>query len=71
MLSALLTAMALRGVAFDMCPHFTAMQAYRLLINDLLPKAGAHPNLAATGFVKHYCSWEYCEECDAEFEARS
>ncbi len=37
-LSALLTAMALRGVAFDMCPHFTAMQAYRLLINELLPK---------------------------------
>ena len=70
-LSALLTAMALRGVAFDMCPHFTALQAYRLLIDELLPRAGAHPNLAATGFVKHYCSWEYCAECDAEFEARS
>ena len=59
-LSSLLTAMALRGVAFDMCPHFTAMRAYRLLIEDLLPRAGVHPNLAATGFVKHYCSWEHC-----------
>lgn len=65
-LSSLLTAMALRGVAFDMCPHFTAMQAYRLLIDELLPRAGAHPNLAATGFVKHYCSSEHCPDCDAE-----
>ena len=65
-LSSLLTAMALRGVAFDMCPHFTAMQAYRLLIDDLLPRAGAHPNLAATGFVKHYCSSEHCLDCGAE-----
>ncbi|MDA1230240.1 MAG: hypothetical protein O2856_05660 [Planctomycetota bacterium] len=69
-LSTLLAAMALRGVAFDMCPHYTAMRAYRLLIDELLPKAGVHPNLAATGFVKHYCSWEYCEECNAEFEDR-
>ena len=29
---------------------------------------GLHPNLAATGFVKHYCSSDQCEECDAEFE---
>lgn len=69
-LSSLLAAMALRGVAFDMCPHFTAQRAYELLIEELLPRAGVHPNLAATGFVKHYCSWEYCEECDAEFDER-
>ena len=69
-LSSLLAAMALQGVAFDMCPHYTAMRAYELLIDDLLPRAGVHPNLAATGFVKHYCSWEYCQECDAEFEER-
>jgi hypothetical protein len=69
-LSSLLAAMALRGVAFDMCPHFTAERAYELLIDELLPRAGVHPNLAATGFVKHYCSWEYCEECDAEFDER-
>ena len=69
-LSSLLAAMALQGVAFDMCPHYTAMRAYELLIDDLLPRAGVHPNLAATGFVKHYCSWEFCQECDAEFEER-
>jgi hypothetical protein len=69
-LSSLLAAMALRGVAFDMCPHYTAIRAYELLIDELLPTAGVHPNLAATGFVKHYCSWEHCEECDAEFNER-
>ncbi len=67
-LLSLLTAMALRGVAFDMCPHFTAMQAYRLLIEDLLPEAVVHPQLASTGFVQHYSSWESCPVCDAEFE---
>lgn len=69
-LSSLLAAMALRGVAFDMCPHYTAIRAYELLIDELLPRAGVHPNLAATGFVKHYCSWGHCEECDAEFDER-
>ncbi len=67
-LNALLTAMALRGVAFDMCPHFTAMKAYRLLIEELLPGAGVHPDLVSTGFVQHYSSWESCPECEAEFE---
>ena len=67
-LLSLLTAMALRGVAFDMCPHFTAMQAYRLLIEDLLPEAGVHPRLVSTGFVQHYSSWESCPVCAAEFD---
>jgi hypothetical protein len=67
-LHSLLAAMALRGVAFDMCPHFTALQAYRLLIEDLLPEAGVHPNLVATGWVQHYSSWESCRECESEFD---
>ena len=67
-LHALLTAMALRGVAFDMCPHFTAMRAYRLLIEELLPDAGVHPDLVSTGFVQHYSSWESCPDCEAEVE---
>lgn len=68
-LRSLLTAMARRGVAFDMCCHFTAMQAYRLLVDELLPDAGVHPNLVASGFIRHYSSWESCPECVAELEA--
>lgn len=64
----LLTAMALRGVAFDMCPHFTAIRAYRLLIEDLLQDATVHPDLVATGFVQHFGSYDSCEECAAEFD---
>jgi hypothetical protein len=67
-LSSLLAAMALRGVAFDMCPHFTAMQGYRLLIEELLPEASIHPNLVATGFIQHYSSHESCDECQAEMD---
>lgn len=67
-LNSLLAAMAMRGVAFDMCVHFTAKDAYRLLIEELLPEAGVHPNLVATGWVQHYSSWESCPQCEAEFE---
>ncbi len=68
-LNSLLTALALRGVAFDMCEHFSAVQAYRLLMTEILPEAQIHPRLVKTGFVRHYCSWEHCADCEAEFEA--
>ncbi len=68
-LSSLLTAMASRGVAFDMCEHYTAIKGYRLLIEEILPEANVHPDMVSTGFVQHYSSCEFCEECDAEFEA--
>lgn len=65
-LSTLLGAMALRGVAFEMCPHFSAMDAYRLLIEELLPEANVHPNLVQSGFICHYCSWEFCDKCQQD-----
>jgi hypothetical protein len=51
-----------------MCTQFTAIQAYRLLTEELLPEAEVHPNLVATGGVQHYGSWESCKECQAEFD---
>ncbi|MEI7699062.1 MAG: hypothetical protein WCK86_04650 [Planctomycetia bacterium] len=65
-LATLLGAMALRGVAFEMCPHFSAGDAYRLLIEELLPEANVHPNLVQSGFVCHFNSWEFCDECQRE-----
>lgn len=65
-LATLLGAMALRGVAFEMCPHFSARDAYRLLIEELLPEANVHPNLVQSGFVCHFSSWEFCDECQKE-----
>jgi hypothetical protein len=68
-LSQLLKAMALRGVAFDMCHHVSAKEAYRLLIEELLPEAGVHPGLVDTGFICHFGTAEFCPHCQAEFDA--
>jgi hypothetical protein len=67
MLNKLLAAMAVHGVAFAMCEHFTAKQAYKLLIEELLPQAHVHPDLVSTGFMQHYDSHEVCDECQAEY----
>jgi len=68
-LTQLLQAMALRGVAFDMCHHISAKEAYRLLIEELLPEAGVHPGLVDTGFICHFGTAEFCPHCQAEFES--
>ncbi len=65
-LQLLLSEMAMRGVAFHMCEHYTAKQAYRLLIEEILPRAHVHPNLVATGFTQNYMTHEFCAECEAE-----
>jgi len=67
-LSQLLKAMALRGVAFDMCHHVSAKEAYRLLIEELLPEAGVHPGLVDTGFICHFGTAEFCPHCQAEVD---
>jgi len=68
-LSSLLGAMAMRGVGFEMCPHLSATEAYRMLVTDLLPEVKVHPNLLNSGFVCHLSSWESCEECQNEADS--
>lgn len=65
----LLARLALHCVVIHMCEHFTAGETYRWLLDDLLPEEGVHPQLAPTGFVRHYDTSEHCPTCDAEFEA--
>ncbi|OHB79278.1 MAG: hypothetical protein A2W31_17035 [Planctomycetes bacterium RBG_16_64_10] len=69
LLTVLLASLALHGVALDMCEHYTALDAYRLLFDVILPEAQIHPQLCSTGFIQHYATWEYCAACAAEFEA--
>lgn len=64
----LLARLAMLSVAFDMCEHCTPRMAYRILIEEILPEASLHPDLANTGFVQHYSSFESCPECEAEFD---
>jgi hypothetical protein len=65
-LRVLLAALALHGVALDMCEHCTAREAYRILVDEILPDAQIHPNLPASGFVQHYATWESCPQCLGE-----
>jgi hypothetical protein len=69
-LHTLLARLALHCVAVHICDHYTALDTYRLLLEDLLPEQGIYPNLKPTGFVRHYDTSESCDACDAEFEVR-
>jgi hypothetical protein len=70
-LHTLLARLALHCVAVHICDHYSALDTYRLLLEELLPENGVHPNLKPTGFVVHYDTSECCDQCDAEFDARS
>lgn len=66
----ILRRLAMHSVALDMCEHFTCRDAYRLLVEEILPKYPVYPGLPLTGYVQHYSTWEYCRKCDEEFEAK-
>ncbi len=65
----ILAQLALLNVALDMCEHFSALETYRLLMEDILPTATVHPNLAASDMVLHYSTSDYCRECSDDFDA--
>ena len=66
----ILRRLAMHSVALDMCEHFTPRDAYRLLVEEILPKCPIYPGLPLTGYVQHYSTWEYCRKCEDEFEAK-
>ncbi|MEM8733809.1 MAG: hypothetical protein AAGG44_06295 [Planctomycetota bacterium] len=65
----ILAQLALLSVALDVCEHFTPLATYRLLMNEILPTAKVHPNLAASEMVQHYSTSDHCQACEAEFDA--
>ncbi len=65
---AILTQLALLSVAMNVCEHFSPLDTYRLLMNEILPTATAHPNLAATDIVQHFSTSDDCHACQAEFD---
>ncbi|MBI4556620.1 MAG: hypothetical protein HY706_03485 [Candidatus Hydrogenedentes bacterium] len=69
-LKVLLSSLARIGVALDVCEHFTPRDCYALLREKILPKENVFGELAGTGWVQHMCTYEYCAECEAEFEAK-
>lgn len=67
-LKIVLSQLALFGVAFAVCDHCTPREAYRILLDEVLPDCGAYEDLIGTEWVQHFMTHEYCAECDAEAE---
>lgn len=63
-----LSQLALFGVAYAVCDHCTPREAYRILLDEVLPDCGAYEDLIGTEWVQHFMTHEYCAECDAEAE---
>lgn len=65
---AILAQLALLSVALDVCEHFSALDTYRLLMEEILPTAKVHPKLAESEMVQHYSTSDHCLLCDRELE---
>lgn len=64
----LLAKMALYGVALDMCEHYTFKDAYRLLVEHISKENEVFRELRGTGWVTHFSTWEYCQQCEEKFK---
>ena len=64
----LLMRLAMLSIALDMCKHYTPRKAYKLITETLLKEEQVYPGLPGTGYVQHYMTHEFCEECDKEME---
>ncbi len=64
----LLSRLAPLGIVLDMCEHISAFEAYQMMINEFLPGTQIHPRMGAAGFVHHFSTWEYCEQCNEEMD---
>ncbi|MCX7013526.1 MAG: hypothetical protein NTW86_13385 [Candidatus Sumerlaeota bacterium] len=62
----LLGQMAMFGVAFHICEHFTAREAYRLLVEKVLQEERFYPELRGSGWVTGFMTSEWCPHCEEE-----
>jgi len=61
-----LTKLALVGVAFHVCEHYSGREAYRLFIEEVCVEAGHYRPLIGTGWVQNFCTSDYCKKCSGE-----
>jgi hypothetical protein len=67
-LQVLLACLARHGVALRMCEHFTARQAYCLLLDRILPEGSIPAALVDSGGVQHYATRDFCPNCLDPFQ---
>lgn len=65
-LKVLLAQLALHGVAYDVCEHYTAKQAYQLLVDKICREERVFPQLRNTQWVQHFSTSDFCPACDEE-----
>jgi hypothetical protein len=65
-LKVLLARLAVHGIALDMCEHFTASDAYGLLVERVCREENAYSALRGTQWVQHFATSDYCPACQAE-----
>lgn len=69
LLKVLLVEMAMYGIAYHVCEHFSARDAYRLLVEIASKEETFHPELQGTGWVQNFTTSDWCAECEAQVEA--
>lgn len=67
-LKSLLAQLALYGIAVDVCEHFSPRDTYVWLLEEIVPKECAYPELRRTQWIQHFSTSDDCAECDADFE---
>ena len=65
-LTVLLSRLARHGIAIHVCPHFTMLEVYELLIDTICPQYGTYAELAGTEWVQHFSTGEFCIDCQDE-----
>lgn len=55
--------LALAGVAFHVCEHCSAREAYRIFIDEVCKDSGHYRPLIGTGWVQNFCTSDYCKKC--------
>jgi hypothetical protein len=58
-----LAKLALAGIAFHVCKHCSAREAYRIFIEEVCEHSGHYRPLIGTGWVQNYCTSDYCTQC--------
>jgi len=62
-LSIALMELAMFGIAFHVCEHCSAQEAYRILIEKVCEECTVFPEMRGTSFVQHFTTSDFCQRC--------
>ena len=66
LLDELLDRLADYNVIIIICDHFSDLDTYRWLVEELIPEAQIHPELPRMGWFEHYPTSYVCPQCAEE-----